>query len=216
MPGRSPSRQRNRLWWKAAALAASLSLVGMTQLAGCGRAGSVPRAKPQAGGDSSPLAGNDVVSLDLRDESLRSPTRVTRLSRCDIALEPDGAIACDIVGSADQTGGQYGGIRFRTGPIRELQLDIAVLRGQEINSLQVDLVDSARRCRLDRWVLSKPHEGPMSFVFRPGTESKPFVHTVLSSGTPDAVDVLIKLRPVGVAQPRAHAGFIVNRVRYRR
>jgi hypothetical protein len=178
----------------------------------------VPGAKPKASESRplTPLAGNDVVSLDLRDESLRSPARAANLSRCDITLEPDGAIACDIVGSANQTDRQYGGVNFKTGPIKDLELDIAVLHAQDIHSLQVDLVDSAKRRRLDRWVLSKPQEGPMLFVFRPGCESKPFVHTVFSSGTPDAVDVLIRLTPAAAGQPNAHAGFIVNRVRYRR
>jgi len=213
---KSPSRQRYRSRWGTTAFAACVALLGVAQLAGCGRPGSAPRANPRASGDNGPLAGKDVFSLDLRDASLRSPARAAHLSRRDIAPEPDGAVACDIVGSPDTTGTQYGGVRFRTGPIKEVELDIAVLRAQDTHSLQVDLADSTTKSRLDRWVLSKPHEGPMTFVFRPGMESEPFVHTVFSSGTPDAVDVLIRLTPAGVGQPNAHAGFIVNRVRYRR
>jgi hypothetical protein len=194
--------------------------MGLVSFAGCGGGGSTSPQSSQGSGKAGaelqlPLTGSDVVSLELSDKNLYAPTRVTRVARCDIAQEPTGALACNITGS-QESGGQYAGVRFRTGPLKELQLDIAVMHSQVVNSLQVDLYDmKTKRQRLERWVVSRPKEGVKTYVFRPGQALGNFGHTVLATGTPDTVDVLMKLRPVKAGGPPASAGFVVNQVRYR-
>ena len=172
-------------------------------ISGCSRARRSGDALP-------PLSGEGVLTLSLADPAFHAPTWVTRVESCEISQQPDGSLLCDIAGSADESGGQYGGIRFGTGPLSQLQLDIAFLHPQQIGGLWVDLVDLASGKRTERWILRSLPAGPATLTFQVGQGEAPFAHEIDGRGSANAVDVFIKLRGAN-----ARAGFVVTQVRYR-
>jgi len=169
-----------------------------------------PAAEPPAAGEAN-LEGSGVVGFDLGDAARREPTWAVRVQECTVGESEEGSLTCEVQGSDDTSGGQYGGVRFLTGPISAVEFELSFIRPEEIDAVFVDLRNIQERQVSERWAWRSPHKGLYSPVFQTGSESQPFEHhEVTPDITPDCVDLFIRLRGTN-----AEAGFTVTRMRYK-
>jgi len=169
-----------------------------------------PAAEPPAAGEAH-LGGSGVVDFDLGEAARREPTWVVRVQECTVGQGEEGSLTCEVQGSDDTTGGQYGGVRFLTGAISAVEFELSFIRPEEIDAVFVDLRNLRERQISERWIWRSPHKGPYSPVFQTGSESQAFEHhEVTPDITPDCVDLFIRLRGTN-----AEAGFTVTRMRYK-
>ena len=174
------------------------------------RAAEVPPVtEPPAAGKAA-LTGLGVGEFNLRDKKKRLPAWVYRVHKCALKQEPDGSLSCQIEGSDDTRGGQYGGLRFLTGPVSGVEFEVSFVNPEQIEAVFVDFRNVEASAEVERWSWKAPGSGPYSLVFRAASESPAFRHVVPDSGlAPDAVDLFIKLKATNSA-----AGFTLRKMRY--
>lgn len=157
-----------------------------------------------------PLTGGDVRTFDLKDSSACQPSWVYRVEECSLSVEPDGSLLCDVRGSDDAGGGQYGGVRLKTGPVKALDVSLTLVNPENVDGLWVALVDSASGQALERWYCMHPPTQSSTYTFRAGRNSPRFTRESAElTGQPDAADVFVKLKGLN-----ARAGFSLQSVRY--
>ncbi len=83
-------------------------------------------------------------------------------------------LRCDIVGGADASAKQYGGIRFRAAQPAALRMDLALIQPEHIECVFVDGYDAKGKRKLRwRWQCSagaRPDGGPRRYTFVPGRD----------------------------------------------
>lgn len=174
-------------------------------LAGCG---------PNQGGPGvtsvEPLTGANVRTFDLKDSSAYQPSWVYRVEGCSLSVEPDGSLLCDVRGSDDAGGGQYGGVRLKTGSLTGLELQLTLVNPENLDGLWVAFGDQSGR-EIERWCSVEPGKVTASpLTFRSGQEAPGFARLASGQGgQPEAVDVFVKLQGLN-----ARAGFALQSVRY--
>lgn len=173
------------------------------------RAAEVPPVTEPPGRVKAALTGHGVGEFNLRNERKRLPAWVYRVRRCALKQEPDGSLSCKIEGTDDTSGGQYGGLRFLTGPVTGVEFEVSFTHPEQIEIVFVDLRNVRAGAEVERWSWKAPGSGPYSLVFRAGLQSPPFQHLVHHLGlAPDAVDLFVKLKGTN-----AKAGFTVRKMR---
>ena len=160
------------------------------------------------------LDESECEELDLSQRGIWSPTWVHRLESCEVSQAEDGAVVCELAGSDDNTGGQYGGVLFRLGPVRAVRFDVTFERPDQIAAVYMDLtVGTGTKNRL-RWEYTPSDnrglaEGRRTYTFRPDRWTGGFLY-VGGPAAPDEVDTahfFIRLK-----EQNARAGFRIHRV----
>ncbi len=127
------------------------------------------------------LDESECEELDLSRSGIWSPTWVSRLESCEVWQAEDGAVVCEIAGSDDDTGGQYGGVVFRLGPVRAVRFDVTFEQPEEINAVFMDLTAGPDTTQRVRWQRAMPPreglpEGRQTYTFRPGYSTAGFAY----------------------------------------
>ena len=164
--------------------------------------------------EADPLDLVDAAPLDLRSDGIWSPAWIHRLERCDVTVSPDGSLDCQVRGSEDRTGGQYGGVRLSVGPIKAVRLDVTFQNPDQINAVFLDLtVGTSPNNRL-RWEYIPSDdrglaEGRRTYTFRPDQRTGGFLYV----GGPAALDEVDTAQFfIRLKGQNARAGFRIHRV----
>lgn len=166
---------------------------------------------PPAAGEVT-LTGQGVVEFDLRDEAKRLPAWVYRVRSYALKQEADGAVSCQIKGSGDTDGGQYGGMRFMTEQVSAVEFEVSFSNPGAIEAVFAAFRSVSASTEVERWTWMAPGSGPYSLVFLGGSESTGFQHLIPRPGVaPDAVDLFVKLKGTN-----ENVGFTVRKMRFRR
>ena len=160
------------------------------------------------------LDESECEELDLSQRGIWSPTWVHRLESCEVSQAEDGAVVCELAGSDDNTGGQYGGVLFRLGPVRAVRVDVTFEHPDEIDTVFLDLTVGGDTKNRLRWEYTSSDdsgmpEGRRTYTFRPDRWTGGFLY-VGGPAAPDEVDTahfFIRLKG-----QNARAGFRIHRV----
>jgi hypothetical protein len=120
------------------------------------------------------------------------------------------ALRCEVEGTDDESGGQYGGIRFDVRGLSSLYLDFSLLEPDATDTVFVDGYSATgHRCARWRWTEVQLEKGlgyRQAFWFVPGKAVGPFEFIGLSDGR-DVVEIHLFLR----MKPGKRGGVVVHR-----
>lgn len=209
----TPSAGRCSIWSLVFVCVALASL-----LLGCGSPRSAPTGSPtQPEGPSQPqaqpLSETSAVALDLTAPDAYQRTWVARVDKCQVSTAADGALVCEVVGSSDTSGGQYGGVRFEVGSAKAVQVEVTFTRPDNIVGAFMDLVVGTDRNDRVRWQATARDAGPLptgrqTFTFRPDQATGPFEYAGGSAKLADVTHAHFFIR----IRPGSSSGFRIHRV----
>ena len=164
------------------------------------------RAQPIPDGAGQPI--------DLSRPGACAPTWAVRVSNYHVSPASDGGVVCDIEGSDDTTGGQYGGIRFTTGPLKAIRLDVTFDTPDTIAAVFMDLTAGDATSQRLRWQFTASSDTPVpygrrSYTFRLDQSTGPFSYAggPISLQDCDSAHLFVRLKGTN-----ARASFQVHRV----
>ncbi len=160
------------------------------------------------------LPEDEAVTLDLSQAEVWEPTWVHRLETCDFRLHPDGSLECQIVGSDDTSGGQYGGVRLNAGGFRAIRLEVSFSEPEGIGTVFVDLAAGPGSGRRLRWQSTPEYVASLTdsvqeltFALDRPTSGFSYVGGEASPADLDHVQFFVRLRDL-----RARTSFRIHRV----
>ena len=205
---------RSRIW-----LACLLCVVLVAFVLGCGgkepgspsAPTSTPTAEP-AGPEAAPLSDSDAETVDITASGAYARTWVTRVKQCDVTVS-DSSLVCEVVGSSDTSGGQYGGVRVKIGSVKAVRVDVTFTNPENISGVFMDLTVGEKAKQRVRWELAarggqRPPSGEQSFTFRPNESTDGFQY----EGGPATIDEVDHAQFFIRLKPNSTAGFHIHRM----
>lgn len=132
-----------------------------------------------------------------------------RTERVEVA-EAGTGLQCTIVGSSDDSAGQYGGVKFAAKAPRGVRLDLSILNPEHVLSVHVAGYADRRSAAAVQWVWRAKRDTPIPPARRehtlvPGVRSRHFVpHGDANSEAVNELHVFLRI------SPGSNAGFILH------
>jgi len=205
-----------------ALLACSMATIWI--LVGCGgpeppaglRASNIPaaaQARPPAQPQAEPLAEAEATPIDLTKSSTYGPTWVTRVKECSVSHSADGALVCTVVGSDSTAGGQYGGVRINTGPVKAVRVDVTFDAPDNITGAFMDLAVGDSKTDRIRWQMVPNGadgipSGEQSLTFRVDKAAGDFEYV----GGPASMEAAETAQFFIRVKPNTKTGFRIHKV----